>query len=293
MNELPRGIIPPIAVPFDNHGSLDERLLRLEMRFLNRCGVHGISTGGSTGEGALLTEDEIVRCVEVVQEEKNKTLPIIAGIIRNSTREVIAIATKLKGLAVDALLITPPFYYGASPESNYEFYAEIAKAINIPIIVYNVVPANVIQPEMFIRLLNIEGIVGIKQVNPVIHAETVALYDGRCTAYTYSACDFMLYSTYVAGSDGAISALATIAPKLCVKQWNAFLQGDQKTASEIQRRLLPVVQCYQKQPFPGRVKTLLRLQGRDLGIARMPNLMPQEAEIDQMRHIMAEAELLS
>lgn len=292
MNKLPRGIIPPIVVPFDEREDLDEAKLREEIRYLVNSGVHGLSAGGSTGEGAILSYDELNRCLEIVMEEKPADVPLLAGVIRNSTREVLKGALDAKGAGADGLLITPPFYYGSTLEGNYAFYREIARQVSLPIVVYNVVPTNVITPEMFVKLLEIDEVVGIKQVDPIIHAETFALYDGKHQAQTYSACDFLLYSTYVSGSDGSISALATIAPQLCVTQWNAFLEDDQKTASEIQKKLLPVVRCYQKRPFPGRVKALLNLQGREVGRGRMPNVMPDEKELAEMRSALTYAGLI-
>ena len=79
------GMIPPMVVPFDGPGEIDEEAYRREVRFLLAAAVDGISSGGSTGEGALLSDRELARCLELINEENTDGLPVIAGIIRNSS----------------------------------------------------------------------------------------------------------------------------------------------------------------------------------------------------------------
>ena len=286
------GMIPPIVVPFTEKDTIDEKALREDISYLVKRGIHGISSGGSTGEGAVLSDAELRRCLEIIMEEKPHDMPVIAGIIRNSTADVVRAALDAKAIGVDALLVTPVFYYGCTPEGNYEFFKEIARRVQLPIIIYNVVATNLVSPEDFVKLLEIDEVVGIKQVDPVKLAEICALCVGNTKAKVYSACDQMLYATYVSGAVGAISALITIAPELCVKQWNAFKSGDQRTAMEIQLRLVPIVRTYLQKPFPGKVKELLNLQHRKVGIGRHPNIMPTPEERGAMKEALRNAGLL-
>lgn len=262
------GVVPPVVVPFTMQGDIDEGAFREELRFLLNSGIDGISSGGSTGEGALLSDEELRRCLELVGEENHQRLPVYAGVIRNATRDVIRAGLDAKSLGADALLVTPVFYHGATEEENFLFYKEISEKVRIPVIIYNVIPSNVISPAQFRKISGLEWIIGIKQVDPVRLAEMAALSDGGYNVY--AACDHLLYSSYVAGACGAISALVTVAPRLCVKQWEAFKQGDQKEAMEIQKKLVPLVMSYFNVPFPEKIKTLLHLQGRSGGYPRKP-----------------------
>jgi 4-hydroxy-tetrahydrodipicolinate synthase len=286
------GMIAPIVVPFTRDDMIDEKALRQDILHLIRHGIHGISSGGSTGEGAILSDAELRRCLEIIMEEKPSDMPVIAGIIRNSTKDVIRAALDAKEIGVDALLITPVFYYGATAEGNYAFFQEISDRVQLPIIIYNVVPTNVVSVEDFLKLLSIEQVVGIKEVDPVRLSELGSLCAKNEKEKIYSACDQMLYGTYVSGAIGAISALITVAPELCVEQWNAFKNGDQRTAMEIQIKLVPVVRTYLQKPFPGKVKELLNLQNREVGIARSPNVMPTLQEKAIMKDALRNAGLL-
>jgi 4-hydroxy-tetrahydrodipicolinate synthase len=279
-----------MVVPFDESGDMDEDAFRADARYLMNENIDGISVGGSTGEGALLSDEELKRCLEILMEENSRRLPVFAGIIRNSTRDVIRAAMDAKALGADVLLITPVFYHGATEEGNYEFFREIAAAVSLPIVIYNVVATNIISPESFLRIAEIDEVIGIKQVDPVKLAEIAVLADPD--TYVYSACDQMLYGTYVSGACGSISALVTVAPQLCAEQWRAFQSGDQLGAMDIHRKLVPIVRSYLEPPYPGKVKELLNLQGRRAGVGRMPNTMPSAARRRQMQDALKAAGLI-
>jgi dihydrodipicolinate synthase/N-acetylneuraminate lyase len=281
------GVIPPMVVPFDAAGGLDETALRAEARFLLDTGIHGISSGGSTGEGALLSDAELRRCLEIIGEENRNRIPLYAGIIRNSTRDVIRAGLEARQAGADALLVTPVSYHGATEEENFAFFREIGEAVRLPVIIYNVVPGNLITPALFYRLAALEWVLGIKQVDPVRMAEMACAGD----YHVFCACDQMLYGTYVSGACGAISALVTVAPELCVAQWNAFKAGRQAEAVAIQRKLTPIVSTYLRAPYPPKVKELINLQGRNAGLARKPAIMPQGELRDRMRSALSGAGL--
>jgi dihydrodipicolinate synthase/N-acetylneuraminate lyase len=281
-NQHLTGMIAPMVVPFDAQGELDEAAFRKEARYLLDHGVDGISSGGSTGEGALLSDSELRRCLELIKAENTRKIPVYAGIIRNSTREVIRAGLDAKACGADALLVTPVFYHGATEEGNFGFYRDIGEAVQLPLIIYNVVASNLITPAQVMRITELEWVIGVKQVDPVRLAEIAALSRGGTNIY--AACDQMLYGTYTAGACGAFSAMVTIAPELCQHQWQAFKRGDQQTAMAIQQQMVPIVMTYLQAPYPGKVKALVNLQGRTGGLPRRPILPVTEPELlERMR----------
>jgi 4-hydroxy-tetrahydrodipicolinate synthase len=84
------GIVPPVPTPFDENGEINEKAFRRQVKFFLDKGVHGVCVGGSTGEGHTLTSEEFRRLIEICAEEVNGKVPLVAGIIANSTREAIA-----------------------------------------------------------------------------------------------------------------------------------------------------------------------------------------------------------
>ncbi len=289
LNKL-QGVIPPIVTPFQENEEIDLDATRREVKYLLTTGIDGISAGGSTGEGALLSDEEIQKILEIVVEENTMRIPVIGGVIRNSTRDAIKTGLILKEAGSDALLVTPVFYHGATAEGNYAYYKAIGENVGLPVIVYNVVPTNQITPEVMLRLCEIDEVVGIKQVDPQ-GLVSMVLTCGEQTK-VFSACDELLYSTYVAGACGTIAAIVTVAPELCVHQWKAFKGGDQKTAQEIQRKLAYLVRTYSERPFPGKVKELINQQGRPVGKARSPVLEPTLEEKAYIRESLKRAGLI-
>ncbi len=284
------GMIAPMVTTFNENEELDLNTIKKEVKYLLNTGVDGISTGGSTGEGALLSGDEIRKIIEIIVEENEKKIPIVAGIIRNSTREAIKTGLIAKKAGADALLVTPVFYHGATPDGNYEYYKLIAEKVGLPTIVYNVVPTNQITPEVMLKIGEIEEVIGIKQVG--IEALVAMVYTCGDSIKVFSACDDMLYGTYVSGACGAISAMITAVPELCVKQWKAFKKGDQKTAMEIQRKLYFVREAYNFTPFPGMLKEIINQLGRKVGKSRSPILEPTKKEKEFIRKKLMKAGLL-
>lgn len=285
-----QGVIPPIVTPFLENEDVDLQAMRRELKYLFSTGIDGIAATGSTGEGVLLSDEEIRAILEVVIEENAAGIPVIGGVIKNSTREAIKTARIAKEIGVDALLVTPVFYHGATPEGNYEYYRAIGEAVELPLIVYNVVPTNLISSNVMLRLSEIDYVVGIKQVDPKGLVD-MALTCGEQTK-VFSACDEMLYSTYIAGACGTIAAIVTVAPELCVQQWQAFKQGDQKTAQDIQQKLAYLVKAYAEKPFPGKVKELMNQLGRSVGKARSPILEPNSEEKTAIRKSLQQAGLI-
>jgi len=279
------GIIPPIVTPFDQNGNIDAEIFRREVRHLISCGVHGLSPGGSTGEGAALTDEELTTLIHIIKEENTKRLPIVAGVIRTSTQAAVKTALAAKAAGANALMVTPVFYNVLVPDEkgNYSFYKAISDAVGLPIIIYNVVPQNEITSEAFSRLLEIPNVVGIKQsVGGIMACYDMVIANGD-RGMIYAATDEMLYSTFDIGADGAISAILSLFPRLCVKMWDLAKAGRNGEAIAIQNKVYPIWKAVRGPQFPARMKAALKLMGRDCGYSRSPMSEVTEAQVSQMK----------
>ena len=159
------GVIPPLVTPFTADGSIDEAAFRKLIRFNLDKKVHGVCPGGSSGEGHTLTIDEFSRLMEITAAEVAGQVPIVAGIISNSTRDAINRAKAISHLPVAALQVTPVHYlFKPDEEATHRHFKALTEAVDIPVIIYNVVPWNYLNPAQMIRLMNeLPGVQGIKQ----------------------------------------------------------------------------------------------------------------------------------
>jgi 4-hydroxy-tetrahydrodipicolinate synthase len=268
-----RGIIPPLATPFTPEGELDEQALRAEIGHLLDRGVHGLTVCGSTGEGHTLSVEETVRISEIAVAESRGRVPVVTGIIRDSTREVIRYGRAVREAGVDGLQVTPVHYlFSPGEEGTYAYYEAIGNAVGLPIVIYNVVPWNTVSPGLLLRLSEIPQVAAVKQSGGDIHKLADLLRANRGRLRVLTAVDDLLYPSFMLGADGAVAAILTVLPELCVRLWDACRRGDHPEARALHERLLPVWRAVNHPDLPARLKAALELRGRRVGPARPPLL---------------------
>jgi 4-hydroxy-tetrahydrodipicolinate synthase len=274
-----RGIFSAMVTPFTRSGDVDEEGLRSEAQVLLGSGVHGLVICGGIGEGHTLTPEETAEVSRIVVDEAGGKAAVVVGIIGDSTRAVIKVADALAEIGVAALLVAPVHYlYAPGDAGQISFYREIDRATNLPLIVDNVVPWNTLSPKLLLSLADIPQVIGVNQHAGGLSAlsELIAINDRQLKIF--SAIDDLLLPSLSLGVDGAISAIATVLPGLCLKLWSAVEIGDYETARELHRRILPTWVVLNHPDLPARVKAAIELRGRRVGSARHP-LMPISATV--------------
>lgn len=188
------------------------------------AGADGISVGGSTGEGPTLRDEELTQLIKIareyVKEGSDKT--VVCGIMRTCTRDAVRAGKTAKEAGADAIMVTPTAYNVLVPnaEGMFDFYNTISEEVQLPTIIYNVIPQNTIYPDLFHRLLNeTEYIMGIKQSVGGIQALYADLMEIEGKGRVYAATDDMIYSCFDLGAKGAISAILSVFPKESVEMW--------------------------------------------------------------------------
>ena len=267
-----KGIIPPIVTPFDADGVVDERMLRENIRFQLSRGVHGVCFGGSTGEGHTLTSDELVQIAEICVEEAGGRVPVVAGIITNSTRDAAQKAKRMAACGVDALQITP-VHYLFKPDENatYSHFATLGDATDLPILIYNVIAWNYISPALLVRMMHdIPNVKGVKQSAGDLKLMADLLVSAPQDAIVLSAVDALLYPSFALGAHGTIAANPAALPGVCVDLWDAMQAGNHQLATEIHVALLRFWNTISADNLPANVKHALHLQGVASGLPRAP-----------------------
>lgn len=272
------GIIPALATPWTESEELDEEALRREVHVMLDAGAHGICVTGSTGEGQTLSVEETCRIATTARDEIGGRLPLIAGIIRDSTRDVVRYGQALREVGVDAIQVTPVHYvFAPTEDGQYAYYERIGREVGLPIVIYNVVPWNTISPQMLMRLSEIEQVIGVKQSGGDIHklADLLRMNDNRLRIFT--AVDALLYPSFMLGAHGSISAILTLLPDLCIALWDACRRGDHVEARALHERILPVWRAMEYPDMSSRTKAAIELRGRKVGAPRHPLLPVTDA----------------
>ena len=105
------GCIPPIVTPFDKDGEINESILRREMEYCMKAGSHGLSVGGSTGEGPTLRDEELARMLQIGREYVGPDQTLVCGVMRMCTRDAVRtglVAKEAGAGAISAILAVFP-----------------------------------------------------------------------------------------------------------------------------------------------------------------------------------------
>ena len=289
-----RGIIPPMTTPFDARGEVDEATFRSDVRHLLAAGVHGVAVGGSTGEGHTLSTDEIRRLTAIAVEEVQGRIPVITGIIANSTRLVAERGRAVSDLGVAALQVTPVHYlFTPGEQEMFDHFQAIADQTGLPTLIYNVIPWSYASPALLVRIITeVEGVVGVKQSGGDMHAlaELLLRLEGR--GVVFAAVDDLLYPCFALGAHGAIAAIVTAVPELCLELWDAVQANRHMVARVLHERLLRVWLALVGPNLPARVKIAMRFQGRVAGLPRAPMSPASPSEEEAIRAALQAADLL-
>lgn len=266
-----RGSIVALVTPM-----LDDRVdvdrLRELVQFHIESGTHAIVAAGTTGEAGTLTHDEKLLVIKTVVEEARERIPVIAGTAANATKECIELTQRAMACGAHAVLIMTPAYIKPTQEGLYQHYSQIAHAVPIPIILYNV-PSRTgcdLLPETVIRLSSISNIIGIKEATGNIERLT-ALLDGCDSSLDiYSGDDLTAASWMLAGAKGVISVTANIAASHMAKMCDAGLDGDRLTCMSIHEQLQTLHQLMFIESNPIPVKWAAHVMGLMNDEIRLP-----------------------
>lgn len=289
------GIIPPLVTPFRADGTIDEQAHRAEVRHMvERAGVHGLAVCGSTGEGHTLSTEETRRIVGWTVEEVRGRVPVIAGIITDSTQSTIDRAKALADLGVAALQVTPVHYvFRPDDEAMVRHFGAIADGTGMPVIIYNVVPWSYLLPPLLVRILReVDGVIGVKQsasdmkalADLLLLSEEAGI---REQVRILSAVDALLYPSFCLGSDGAVAAILSAAPEACVALWEAVRRGDHAASMPLHKNLLRLWNAIDAPNLPANVRVAMRTQGREGGVPRPPMPVSSTGQAERIEAAMA------
>lgn len=294
MTEL-KGVISPFTTPFTETGEINLDLVKPQVDWLVDNGVHGLAAGGSTGEGHALGRDEYRALMEETARAVDGRVPLVAGIIANSTAEVAARGHMVKDLGVAALQITPPSYlFRPDDDAMVEHFRAIHADCDVPILIYNVVPWCYLSPDLLLRIMDeVPGVWGVKQSAGDMKLFADLLRRAKPDNVIFSAVDALLYSSYQLGAPGAIAAILTAAPGPSVRLWNAVQAGDWDTGRDLHERLMPLWDAIGQDNMPSLCKYAQGLQGLDAGVARKPTSPATEAQKADVRAALRGLDLIS
>ncbi len=291
------GLFVPVTTPFDPvTGDVAPVSLRDNLRRWLDQPINGYVIFGSTGEGALLDDDEKVRLAEYARDVVPRDRGLVAGAGGDSTRATIRIARRLAEAGAEAVLVHAPVYFGPvlSVQAVRDHFLALAEASPVPVILY-FMPKYVhveLDPGLVAELMRHANIVGLKDSSGDL--KRFAEYTHACEgdARLFVGNGTLLYSALVLGAAGGILAAGLLAGTAYGQLIRHFRDDRAQDAGQIQERLSTVHREIVGGTGIGGIKAGLDLLGFTGGPPRPPLRPASDQDRQKVERVLRGADLL-
>lgn len=282
MNGFNARLVTAMVTPFQSDGRVDYPALERLANYLVDTGSEGLLVNGTTGESPTLTNDEKLEIVRVVKRAvSGSNVPIMAGAGTNNTASTVEHARKVAALGVDALLIVVPYYNKPSQRGMIAHFSEVARAVEAPIIIYNIpgrCVVNMTAETMAVLAEQHANIIGVKQSNADLDqvGEITRKTPGRFKLW--SGDDSLTLPMMSLGAQGVISVASHLAGRQILQMIETIEAGELVDALALQHELLDLFKELFFLPNPTVVKSCLARLGLMGGTMRLPMVEPDATE---------------
>ena len=265
-----KGVIPALITPFDENEHFDETRMRSCVDFLIERGVGGLYTTGSTGETFLMSPDERAFVVEVVVDQVAGRIPVIAHVGAIGTHLSVDLAQKAQAAGVDAISSVPPFYWPFTADQVVNYYTDLTKSTDLPMVVYNIPLAGMLGFDQIARLAAIPGVGGIKYTAPTVFDFLRIKEEIGADFRIFSGSDELAMAGLGFGADAIIGSFYNLIPEVFIALSEAVAKNDMALAKELQATANAIIFFSLNDSATAVIKRGMAWQGADAGYCRRP-----------------------
>ncbi len=131
------GVYTPVITPHTEDGGIDRDGFARVIEHLIEAGVHGIISGGSTGEYYAQTMEERIELAKLAHDIIGGRVPLVVGTIAILQSDSIRMAEEAAKMGADALLVGSTPYAVPTEHENALNALAIDRAADLPIMLYN------------------------------------------------------------------------------------------------------------------------------------------------------------
>ncbi len=258
MNEKLRGPFSVLMTPFCGD-RVDKKAYIEQVERLNKSGVTGYVTNGSTGEFIQLSLEEQMEISEWTARAKATDKKLIVSACTGNLADTVKICRHAGSIGADAVLVCPPYYFKYTVKEREEYFTKVADLSPVPVFLYNI-PffTQELELDVVYRLLEHKNVVGIKDssANMKRLEHMVQKTQGK-KVNIFTGTDDILFPALVGGCVGSMTAFATIYPDEICEIYNAVASGDYQKAKEIQFSIMADLREADAETFPKGYKKLM------------------------------------
>ncbi|HSN21912.1 MAG TPA: dihydrodipicolinate synthase family protein [Usitatibacter sp.] len=291
------GVYPFLATPLTEKDQVDTKRLASHVdELITKGRVHGITALGSTGEFALLTESERAQVAEATVDAVRKRVPAVIGTAAISTKVAVALSRQAQKAGADAIIVNPQSYWLPTEAELFDHYAAIARAVDIPVMVYNNPGTTKIDmsPRFIARLFKeFPHFKAVKESSGDIRRvqNILQLTEGRMSVSIGH--QSLGLAAFAVGANGWTTGIANTIPALCVEVFEqAVVHKNLDKARKAFNRMLPLCDFYAEKSLCRSVKAAAEILDKPLGPPRLPLQRLPEADYRVLRKLLIECGVL-
>ena len=277
------GVVPASVTPFDSTGRVDEAAFMRLLGWNIGQGAESFFIGGSSAECFLLSFGERIALFQIASALKDDVF-LTAHVGAISTVDATSYAREAAALGFDAIAATPPFYYGFGSREIYAYYADIAQAAGMPVLIYNF-PGNTHRPfdlndPVTQKLFQSDFILGVKHTNQEVYQlERIKALNPKLTMM--NGFDETMVAGLALGADGNIGSTFNFMFPHYRKIYDRFRAGDIDGARELQVKANNIMAALCRVGLIPAIKWVLADMGVPVGEPRKPfmPLAPEQGEM--------------
>jgi 4-hydroxy-tetrahydrodipicolinate synthase len=287
-------VVTAMVTPFrDDHG-LDLDAARSLAAHLYERGSDSLVIAGSTGESPTLTHREKLDLFEAVIDVAKGKGKVLCGTGTYSTAETIALSREAEELGADGLLLVTPYYNKPPQRGLLEHFTQVANAVSLPVMAYNI-PGRTgirIEHETLLRMAEVDNIVAVKDSTGDFQSISRLVSEARPDFEVYSGDDWATFGYLCLGAVGIVSVAAHLVGDRIAQLCDLVFSGDIPAARKIHEELTPLFNALFITSNPLPVKTALEMIGLPVGPPRLPLVPATSEERERIRKALVDAGLL-
>jgi 4-hydroxy-tetrahydrodipicolinate synthase len=287
-------VVTAMVTPFREDHSLDVDAARSLAAHLYERGTESIVVAGSTGESPTLTHKEKLELFRAVIEVARGRGKVLCGTGTYDTAETLELSGEAEELGADGLLLVTPYYNKPPQRGLLEHFSQVANAVSIPVVAYNI-PGRTgirIEHDTLLRMADVPNIVGVKDSTGDFQAISKLISEAPPDFEVYSGDDWATFGYLCLGAVGVVSVAAHLVGGRIKQLCDLIEAGDIPAARKIHEELTPLFNALFITSNPIPVKTALEMVGHPVGPPRLPLVPATAEERERIRKALVDAGLL-
>ncbi|MCH5195461.1 MAG: 4-hydroxy-tetrahydrodipicolinate synthase [Oscillospiraceae bacterium] len=286
------GCATAIATPMNADGSINYEEFGRLIDYQIEHKIDALVICGTTGESATMTDEEHIEVIRYGIERVNHRVPVIAGAGSNDTAYAVELSKEAEKAGADALLHVTPYYNKASQRGLVKHFTQIADAVDLPIMLYNV-PTRTgcnIAVDTYVELSKHPNIRAVKEASSNMSA--VMGIAAKTDLDIYSGNDDEALCVMALGGKGLISVTSNVAPEEKHNEISLYLEGKREETLELAKKLYALDKAMFMDVNPIPVKEALNIMGFKAGECRLPLCSMPEEMTAKLKTVMSELSLV-